>query len=71
MSLRQMQGRVQLAIKKVPPLFHALKWSRDTVRATFGPRRLAVASQRQPHVANQSASLLVPGSPSTIQLDTH
>ncbi len=40
MSLRQMQGRVQLAIKKVPPLFHALKWSRDAVRSTFGPRRL-------------------------------
>jgi predicted SAM-dependent methyltransferase len=41
MSLKQLQARVQLAIQKnVPPLFHALKWSRDTVRSTFGPGRL-------------------------------
>jgi predicted SAM-dependent methyltransferase len=41
MSVRQLQGQVQLAIKKVPLLFNALKWSRDTLRSTFGPGRLS------------------------------
>jgi predicted SAM-dependent methyltransferase len=46
MGWNRVQARMQLALKKVPPLFHALKWSRDTVRSSLGPRRLKAQVSR-------------------------